>query len=100
MVSMFAQYGQKDFPASAQRAIDYHKKAENRSNIVFLNGRTHISRLGLECGSDDRTIVGTCHEAGESGRPAFDMHRCTGRRGGHADLLAWDVVEALYSLLG
>merc|ERR1712183_698294 len=31
-------------------------------------------------------------------RDPSDMHRCVGPRGGHTDLIAWDVTETLYSI--
>jgi hypothetical protein len=81
-------------------------------HVSFINTRQFIDALGLECGSDDRTTIGSCHEAGYSQfpskstpgtqakdpKPAAEMHRCAGAYGGHADLVAWSLVEELYRL--
>jgi hypothetical protein len=70
--------------------------------IRVLSGRAHIEALGTECGTDGSNIVSECWNAGDTtpfGRKPQDMHRCTGPGGGHPDLLAWDVVEALHELL-
>jgi hypothetical protein len=94
-VTMFAVYGQKGVRESTLLAIQKHKE---QSNIVYLNGRKHIDGIGIECGSDG---LGLCQNPGDGieGREPKNMHRCTGEHGGHADLLAWDVIETLYTLL-
>jgi hypothetical protein len=87
----------------------------NTSRVYFLNTRQFIDQMGLECGSDDKYTVGTCHEPDYNiivtnhsedekdhdlqimpPRSPADMHRCAGTLGGHADLVAWNVIEALY----
>ena len=73
-------------------------------HVTLLNTREFIDELGLECGSDDRKTIGTCHESEvwnsshtpETKRQASDMHRCAGAWGGHADLVAWSLVEEIY----
>jgi hypothetical protein len=79
-------------------------------NVSLLNTRQFIEELGLECGSDNRMTIGTCQEpendnsndnsttttATTSTKRAFEMHRCAGNWGGHADLVAWSLVEELY----
>lgn len=72
-----------DFPGSSM---------PQRTNIAVIPARRHMEVLGTECGSALRTEVGACHH-----NPG--MHRCTGPRGGDADLVAWDLVEAVGGLL-
>jgi hypothetical protein len=89
--------------------------------VQFLDTRQYIDALGLECGSDDKLTMGTCHEPGNDyvgyssssntssntsssntsmmPRNPADMHRCAGPFGGHADLVAFSMVEALHELL-
>jgi len=78
-------------------------KSLNRTDIALLNGRAHIDALGKECGTNDKETVGTCHEMDEErprGSPSpSNMHRCAGGNGGHADLIAWDVVNKLHEML-
>jgi hypothetical protein len=65
----------------------------NRSNVRVLHTRRHILETGTECGSTGgRASVGTC--AASPG-----AHRCTGPSGGDADLVAWDLVEALHGAI-
>jgi hypothetical protein len=107
-------------------------------NILMVNSRQYIDRLGAECGTDDKYVSGTCHESPLSSttsnvhtvkksnasssssvpslvtnlttsspsdpkpkryRDPSDMHRCSGRLGGHADLVSWDVIEGLFLTL-
>jgi hypothetical protein len=89
VVASFAVSMQKILPKSALQAIQNHTE---RSNIVCLSGRKHINTIGIECGSNDHNTVGICGD----GQTA---HRCTGKYGGHADLIAWDVIETLYTLI-
>ena len=80
-----------------------------------MDARRYIDELQMECGTDDKNVLGTCHESKQAlllaentrrlsgatmmkrGRDASDMHRCAGESGGHADLIAWDVVEGLFA---
>jgi hypothetical protein len=73
-------YGMNDFVQSF-----------NRPNVQMVNGRAYIGMLG-ECSTDNWLSVGVCSTDASS-------HRCVGDRGGHPDLLAWDIVEALDGLL-
>eukprot|EP00339_Tiarina_fusa_P023216 CAMPEP_0117005862 /NCGR_PEP_ID=MMETSP0472-20121206/6303_1 /TAXON_ID=693140 ORGANISM="Tiarina fusus, Strain LIS" /NCGR_SAMPLE_ID=MMETSP0472 /ASSEMBLY_ACC=CAM_ASM_000603 /LENGTH=369 /DNA_ID=CAMNT_0004707177 /DNA_START=16 /DNA_END=1125 /DNA_ORIENTATION=+ len=63
----------------------------HRENIRRVHGRRYMPRLG-ECGSNTWWEVSKCVEAPED-------HRCIGARGGHPDLIAWDVVEEVHDLL-
>ena len=62
-----------------------------RENIRLVHGRKYIEQLG-ECGSNAWQEIGTCQDSP-------DMHRCIGARGGHPDLIAWDMVEDVNELL-
>jgi hypothetical protein len=96
-VTMFAS---SDMPRAQKHLEAFQKEFPGRSNVVPIHFRKYIERLGLECGSDDKYTLGTCHEPGDknlkSTRSPADMHRCAGALGGHADLVAWDVVEELH----
>jgi hypothetical protein len=63
----------------------------NRPNVQMVNGRAYTGMLG-ECSTNNWLSVGVC------GTDA-SAHRCVGDRGGHPDLLAWDIVEALNGLV-
>ena len=99
-VSMFARYD----TVVPQEAADAIKSwaAKNRTNIRFLYGRTLVVVLG-ECSTDDHRGGAVCLSAADKQpagmRQSYDMHRCTGYGGGHADLLAFDLMEQLYELL-
>lgn len=51
-----------------------------------------------ECSSDTRHIVTTCITNTTSYRYQ-NGHRCMGAYGGHPDLIAWDLIEALHELI-
>ena len=98
-VPMFATYGQ-DVKTHAEEAIDYWI-TRNRTNIHIVDARKHIQFLG-ECASDGRFAISDCLDVGDSnefGRDPREMHRCVGKKGGHPDLVAWDVIEQLHHLL-
>jgi hypothetical protein len=97
LVSSFSLYSQARFVPNAKRTINKFKrmttaantksitsKPAQRTNIQFISGRAYISKLGLECGSDDKVGVGTCNEPGQqqAGRNPADMHRCPRRSRG------------------
>jgi hypothetical protein len=97
-ISMFSQYDRKWVN---QTLTVMRQLKRERDNLWFVDSRAYTSQLG-ECGSDDKLTVGTCHEPGDvihgSNRNPADMHRCTGKNGGHPDLIAWDIVETLYQV--
>ena len=90
-------------PNDDKNTIKQQMQLCNRTNVYFVNSRKYVDEIGLECGSDDKLVTGTCHEPGDiipnSNRNPSDMHRCAGQYGGHADLIAWDLVETLYEIL-
>jgi hypothetical protein len=65
--------------------------------VEALDARLHIGRLGLEGGSVQKLTVS---EIVHNSRRARTYHRCMGALGGHPDLVAWDITERLYKLLG
>jgi hypothetical protein len=65
-----------------------------RDNISVINGRKYIDLLKMECGADGFDMVGSCKE----GNKGKGEHRCTGVKGGHPDLIAWEVAEILNKL--
>jgi hypothetical protein len=65
--------------------------------VEALDARYHIRRLGQEGGSLLKLNVS---EVVHNSRRARTYHRCMGALGGHPDLVAWDISERLYKLLG
>lgn len=64
---------------------------ERARTIRLVDGRKFIEILGEECSSDDWKKVGICSND-------VTKHRCIGSRGGHPDLLVWEILENLHSL--
>lgn len=98
-VSEFAITGDAELDESI-KTMEAAKPA--RTNIDVVDGRKYIKLLGFECGSDDINTVEKCREPTDppkkSTRPSNEMHRCTGAKGGHPDLIAWEVTEVLHKL--
>ncbi|CAB9500797.1 unknown protein [Seminavis robusta] len=121
-VSMFA----KRSAGRSNRMMKQFQNETSRTNVQYVKGRKYVYAMQelqaapakqnrnrflqrllfwstrppplYECSSDQRTKVGTCNT--EVNSPRFSNgHRCIGSRGGHPDLIAWDVVQALYKLL-
>jgi hypothetical protein len=66
----------------------------NRTNIRFVHGTRYIHEMNRECRGLDRLGSSDC------GVEKFGTtHVCTGPHGGHADLIAFDVIERLYEVL-
>ena len=72
-----------------------YKNGSGPTKLWFISGRRYISKLKLE-GS---TIYGNGTDADNVPKTGRYGHRCTGQRGGHSDLLAFDVTEFLYNQL-
>jgi hypothetical protein len=85
-LTMFAQYAERD--AAARLETVERSTVAGRTNLAYIYGRTYVERLG-ECAADGKTKVTVqCLDA--------PSHRCTGAYGGHADLVAWDVIEEIF----
>jgi hypothetical protein len=79
------------------------QKQQKRTNLRSIHARQHVEAIGAECSKNsslrgDR-IVGTC-VTNTSHSEYANGHRCVGDKGGQADLVAWDVIEAIYDVLG
>eukprot|EP00797_Seminavis_robusta_P003058 Sro1191_g250910.2 (170) ;mRNA; r:14848-15357 len=114
-VGMFAWYG-KRLHREAQAMIDslQQTQQQGRTNLRAINGRQYITALEeefhtsstssserlpvYECSTDTRHNVSTCITDTESYR-FRNGHRCMGQRGGHPDLIAWDLIDSLHDLL-
>lgn len=81
--SMMADYGEDVLNREMMGLV----KRVNRTNVQFVNGRTYSPWLG-ECASDHWDQVSDC-------LPKASGHPCIGSRGGHPDLVAWDIIEAV-----
>ena len=88
VVGMFSRTGQSHFLKQLEKIEHSH-----RANLHAIDGRSYMKVLP-ECASSElaTNTVSACDE--EQG------HRCTGSHGGHADLIAWDVIEQFYRLFG
>jgi hypothetical protein len=94
-VSMFAEYG-LDWEIKSLKTVSVS------ALVQLVRGRAHIDAIGIECGTDGIGTVTDCCNSGDTTqfrRLPENMHRCTGAKGGHADLLAWDVIEALHEMI-
>ena len=66
---------------------------EGRNDLTFIDSRKYVQMLeNNECSSPDMYEIGTCGQDPNG-------HRCTGQLGGHCDLVAFDLEEALHSML-
>jgi hypothetical protein len=71
-----------------------------RNNLVGIMSRRYISELGgNECGTDVRLTM-NLSAVPDCGPRHARSHRCVGKAGGYPSLVAHDVQEALFSLLG
>ena len=96
-VSMFARYGNSELTES----IHFINTVKNiRHNLSTISGRKYIDRMKMECGAMDVNSEGPCYEDSDKNvsRVANSMHRCVGAKGGHPDLIAWEVAEKLNAL--
>jgi hypothetical protein len=74
-----------------KEAIDALNR-DGRKNARAILSRKYIGVLGHECGTQIRVRKGVCAQK-------HSAHRCMGNSGAHPDLIAFDVQEALYSLM-
>lgn len=71
------------------------KKTTSRDNLYSINSRKYIDALGMECSSNEKWFSALPGHCGNQ----TEQHRCNGPIGGHPDLVAFDLVEALRSSL-
>ena len=94
--SMFATYRHKDIQQAYNEMKQLQKIPQDETNkrlFVFMDARKYIQDLGIECGSDSTDDISDCVNTATAARK---FHRCTGKNGGHADLLAWDMTEFIW----
>jgi len=100
VLPMFSLYNRPHLD-NVKSIVDKWKNSDSSSsrakNIKILNGRAHVEVLG-ECASLKPWEFDICR-MGTQGNIG-NQHRCTGAKGGHADLLAWDLIETLYNVMG
>ena len=107
-VPMFTTSRQKDYLQTLKeiqmiRGTDNHNNKDDNANnntaiprISSVPARAHINAMKIECGSQEHYKVSTCRND-KAAKAIF--HRCTGQHGGHADLVAWDVIEHAFATL-
>jgi hypothetical protein len=91
-VSMYATYARKRVQEDFHefRAVRNHTRT-----LKYLNARTYIKKMGTdewECGSLSTKVQYDCVN---NSTARLRLHRCSGARGAHTDLIAWDMVEFL-----
>jgi hypothetical protein len=112
----YEKYQQQCLQSMMSEVNDSEEQRNSSINqkVFMVDSRQYINRMGEECGTDDKHVLGTCHEPPNPSvtiipstpsiqtkptkryRDPSDMHRCAGRLGGHADLISWDVIEGLF----
>jgi hypothetical protein len=97
-VSMFATYQSKVY-RDAHRKV-HALQRDKAVDIAYLEARKYVKAMGLpsdtgECGSPRASVISDCIH-GEKARRR--LHRCTGTKGSHPDLIAWDLVDFVNSL--
>ena len=95
-MSMFATHGSKDYEMSLATKQILEEGEGGRTNIDVLDSRMYVAKLG-ECGSD---VFNGMNDCNGGRREAHKMHRCNGKHGGHADLMAWEVSHKLHQMIG
>ena len=63
---------------------------ERARALWVLDGQHYMDALGY-CSTDEWRQAGTCESD-------MSKHACMGARGGHSDLMAWDMLEAVYEM--
>jgi len=91
-VGMFAKYAQSEQTVN----LNFTQSVRStRDNLSVIDGRKYINEMKMECGAGATDGVGWCVETKGD---AENRHRCIGDKGGHPDLIAWEVVEKLNAL--
>lgn len=93
MVTMFStQRDDQHWDAKAM-VEDLQAPPSNRKNVEYIYGRKYVEAIDVECAAAKGQENHDCST--DTSRDFFNLHRCVGRRGGHPDLIAWDVMEWL-----
>lgn len=95
-VTMFVKSANEQDHDLTRQEIQQLRTVHNRTNVHFVEARKYIDATH-DCRGQERFNVSDCYPQEGSGGPT---HECTGPQGGHADLIAWDVIEHLYRELG
>lgn len=95
-MTKFAEYSLEQ---DQQLVNDLQAHVQNRTNeLVHLDARKYIKRMGgegvWECGSLSTKYAYDCVNNATAQQ---NLHRCTGDKGAHPDLVAWDLVEFMHS---
>jgi hypothetical protein len=79
--------------AQAMHQIERLSQESNRTGLTAAwRAHQYVHSMGQECGAIEKGVLGDCVPDGSVDRMRY-MHRCTGARGGHSDLVAWDMAE-------
>ena len=99
-----------------QNQVPHEQQIQQQGPLLYryINGRKYIPILG-ECSTNiknanaaaaegaaegtTKTAKYECDTIVASNTSHSGHHRCTGLYGGHPDLIAWDIIETLYSVL-
>lgn len=85
-----------DRALAGRQQIQQEQTLHNRTNLLYEDTRQYIVELSQEGGGYNRSYVSPC----VNDASACHMHRCTGKQGGHPDLISWDVSEFLFTHVG
>lgn len=89
-VSMFSTH-RSNLEEDAREMVQDLQK-DGRTNVDFIYARQYVEEMDMECAYANDHKSKDCQE-GDKARHI--LHRCVGRRGGHPDLIAWNVREWL-----
>ena len=91
-VTLFGKQEPSRTKRASNEVIDLTR--QERHNVDFLDARLYIEGMGTEGASESRL------EVSQSVSNDTQAHRCTGSRGGHVDLVAWEVRTTIECWLG
>jgi hypothetical protein len=90
-ISMMADWSYYDQDYSEMKEqVEKISGTNQQRKIKLIHGRRYINELG-ECGTNSWKDIGSCQDSPDS-------HRCIGSRGGHPDLILWDMLEAVHDI--
>ncbi len=91
--SLMADWGLFHYTAQHWRNVLWHISVhypQRATSIRVVEGFRYVELLGA-CHTDEWKEAAVCEEISWK-------HPCFGNRGGHGDLLAWDIIEALHDI--